>query len=475
MTPPRRLPSLCYKTRMCKFFAVGACNRGDQCTFAHKSEDLCPVPDLTRTQVCPALINTGYCEDETCTFAHDALELRKGPFGVASLLIIRRRERALQQAAGRNQEGAEEDGMSGQAAARQQVPAPAPAAAPEQHRTTQKSHKKRAAALEKTRLCVYNQAGRCFKKDGCNFAHSLSELRDAPRAAHRAPASEGLRALLSQQRQAPPPMARQPPHMEAVNPYMGMEAAQVHQMMISDDQMIPHPAQTMQTAPMPSNQNQANQDMLCIKNTFLEVGSPTYTKPLRRSSSAPQLHKLQDEIDALSVGGLSDNEYPIGRKISAPAALTSMADAARQDPPGMNAGVPTETPPDTPRSQDSFSIWSSPHSAAAWGPTPTPMMWLSDACVEAPGMGSPLMRAQKMNNRMVVPVCAIQQINPLVEVPAVHPSDMFVLPPPHSQQGHVRTPSVELPTDKYVPVPAWQDGWTPSASASWQAGGPVRM
>jgi hypothetical protein len=48
-----------------------------------------PMPDLARTKICKTLINTGYCNDPECTYAHNKEELRNVP-GVAPQLPIPR-------------------------------------------------------------------------------------------------------------------------------------------------------------------------------------------------------------------------------------------------------------------------------------------------------------------------------------------------------------------------------------------------
>lgn len=72
----RRLKIMCKKTKMCRFFADAACTRGENCHFAHDSEELVPTPDLSRTKICKMLRATGRCTDPTCTFAHTKTDLR---------------------------------------------------------------------------------------------------------------------------------------------------------------------------------------------------------------------------------------------------------------------------------------------------------------------------------------------------------------------------------------------------------------
>lgn len=64
------------KTKMCKFFCMQKCTRGDACTFAHTFNELKPRPDFRRTRFCLALIDNGHCDNENCTYAHSKEELR---------------------------------------------------------------------------------------------------------------------------------------------------------------------------------------------------------------------------------------------------------------------------------------------------------------------------------------------------------------------------------------------------------------
>jgi len=65
------------KTKMCKFFILNCCSRGDQCQFAHSKDQLAQLPDLYRTKLCKTLINTGVCNDPQCRYAHSRDELRQ--------------------------------------------------------------------------------------------------------------------------------------------------------------------------------------------------------------------------------------------------------------------------------------------------------------------------------------------------------------------------------------------------------------
>merc|ERR1719265_964586 len=65
-----------YKTRLCNFHLVGACQKGSSCSYAHGEEDLRPSPDFERTSVCPIMLNHGQCDKLNCRYAHNANELR---------------------------------------------------------------------------------------------------------------------------------------------------------------------------------------------------------------------------------------------------------------------------------------------------------------------------------------------------------------------------------------------------------------
>jgi len=68
------------KTKICKFYTAGFCNRGSVCRFAHGKVDLHPVPDLSHTKMCPDVVNNGSCNDASCRFAHSKEQLRKRAF-----------------------------------------------------------------------------------------------------------------------------------------------------------------------------------------------------------------------------------------------------------------------------------------------------------------------------------------------------------------------------------------------------------
>lgn len=78
LTAPKN--SLLYKTKFCKFHVRGVCQRGELCTFAHSDDALQPVPDLSRTKLCPHYGRAGGCPAiSECRFAHSRRDLRWRP------------------------------------------------------------------------------------------------------------------------------------------------------------------------------------------------------------------------------------------------------------------------------------------------------------------------------------------------------------------------------------------------------------
>lgn len=71
------LGSVCHKTRLCVFHVQGHCSRGSACVYAHGEHELKPMPDLTRTKICPHLSKEGRCNNSSsCPYAHSEEELR---------------------------------------------------------------------------------------------------------------------------------------------------------------------------------------------------------------------------------------------------------------------------------------------------------------------------------------------------------------------------------------------------------------
>mmetsp|Transcript_114861 Transcript_114861/g.198951 ORF Transcript_114861/g.198951 Transcript_114861/m.198951 type:complete len:239 (+) Transcript_114861:65-781(+) len=66
------------KTRLCRFFEIGQCSKGQACPFAHGSTEMQTAPDLTKTSICRAW-RQKQCPFSAmrCPFAHGASELRK--------------------------------------------------------------------------------------------------------------------------------------------------------------------------------------------------------------------------------------------------------------------------------------------------------------------------------------------------------------------------------------------------------------
>jgi len=80
-----RVGHLLLKTRWCKFFFEGKCQRGRSCTFAHSASELHAQPDLYRSQLCVEFGETGKCRyGAACRFAHGEAQLRDVTGAVSS-------------------------------------------------------------------------------------------------------------------------------------------------------------------------------------------------------------------------------------------------------------------------------------------------------------------------------------------------------------------------------------------------------
>lgn len=67
-----------HKTKMCRFYGMGMCDKGAACTFAHNRTDLQKQPDLQKTHLCLAFQRNGFCRDgSACKYAHGDQDLRK--------------------------------------------------------------------------------------------------------------------------------------------------------------------------------------------------------------------------------------------------------------------------------------------------------------------------------------------------------------------------------------------------------------
>eukprot|EP00747_Dinoflagellata_sp_TGD_P180408 gnl/TRDRNA2_/TRDRNA2_32823_c1_seq1.p1 gnl/TRDRNA2_/TRDRNA2_32823_c1~~gnl/TRDRNA2_/TRDRNA2_32823_c1_seq1.p1 ORF type:complete len:281 (+),score=30.95 gnl/TRDRNA2_/TRDRNA2_32823_c1_seq1:74-916(+) len=65
-----------HKTSLCNFYPRGICTRGENCAFAHHPDELRPLPDFSRTRICPSMVKTGSCSISGCRFAHNKDELQ---------------------------------------------------------------------------------------------------------------------------------------------------------------------------------------------------------------------------------------------------------------------------------------------------------------------------------------------------------------------------------------------------------------
>lgn len=65
------------KTSQCRFFASGACLRGENCNFAHGTEEVRTKPNLVNLRFCADFIEVGSCKKGlNCNFAHSISEFR---------------------------------------------------------------------------------------------------------------------------------------------------------------------------------------------------------------------------------------------------------------------------------------------------------------------------------------------------------------------------------------------------------------
>jgi len=69
-------PDLLGKTKLCKFWSRGQCERGQKCSFAHGRTELRSKPKLFRTELCFDFGTTGCRYGDMCKFAHDDKEIR---------------------------------------------------------------------------------------------------------------------------------------------------------------------------------------------------------------------------------------------------------------------------------------------------------------------------------------------------------------------------------------------------------------
>eukprot|EP00931_Biecheleriopsis_adriatica_P073368 TRINITY_DN47666_c0_g1_i1.p1 TRINITY_DN47666_c0_g1~~TRINITY_DN47666_c0_g1_i1.p1 ORF type:complete len:380 (-),score=84.21 TRINITY_DN47666_c0_g1_i1:258-1397(-) len=70
------LHSQLHKTKFCLYHLKGACQFGDNCSFAHSCAELQATPDLRKTRLCINFFEGPGCNDPHCTFAHCEEDLR---------------------------------------------------------------------------------------------------------------------------------------------------------------------------------------------------------------------------------------------------------------------------------------------------------------------------------------------------------------------------------------------------------------
>lgn len=152
-----------YKTEMCKYFQLGCCKRGTECTFAHSGDELRPADEAGprasdvkpsarpeegelvseeernlrarkyKTEMCKYWQQRACKRGRECTFAHSASELR-----------------------GKDDDFEAEDATP--------KFTPASLAPPKKY---------------KTEMCKFFALGTCKRSRDCTFAHSVAELRGA--------------------------------------------------------------------------------------------------------------------------------------------------------------------------------------------------------------------------------------------------------------------------------------------------------
>mmetsp|Transcript_54278 Transcript_54278/g.129358 ORF Transcript_54278/g.129358 Transcript_54278/m.129358 type:complete len:295 (+) Transcript_54278:53-937(+) len=168
---------LFHKTKLCKFYAVGACTKGPSCIFAHGASEINPLPDFHCTKICPSVMKLGLCDDPGCRFAHRRSEIRRRK------QIPQREQKAYRHAAAVETvpaPGTKPMSFGKQAPARQPEPseadldsvtstdAPAPNISPVKLLSV------------KTKMCKFHLVGQCCKGAACTYAHSQEELRPVP-------------------------------------------------------------------------------------------------------------------------------------------------------------------------------------------------------------------------------------------------------------------------------------------------------
>ncbi|CAL1141597.1 unnamed protein product [Cladocopium goreaui] len=67
-------------TQMCKYWHSKRCHMGNECNFAHSSEELRSAPPLLKTKLCFQFTSRGQClKGAACNFAHGKEELQSMP------------------------------------------------------------------------------------------------------------------------------------------------------------------------------------------------------------------------------------------------------------------------------------------------------------------------------------------------------------------------------------------------------------
>mmetsp|Transcript_86815 Transcript_86815/g.156365 ORF Transcript_86815/g.156365 Transcript_86815/m.156365 type:complete len:337 (-) Transcript_86815:98-1108(-) len=178
------------RTRFCKFFREGRCSQGDGCSFAHRTDELRPRPNLHRTSLCRSWVSFGSCQaGSACKFAHGLLELRKAVTKLEEATDNESLPRSVPVA------GVDPDVLEQCKFANSIVAAALGCedGSPDSDTTSTKSSEAcqlresviaeqadRAVTHSKTRYCKFFREGKCMRGDRCTFAHGNDDIRPEP-------------------------------------------------------------------------------------------------------------------------------------------------------------------------------------------------------------------------------------------------------------------------------------------------------
>lgn len=370
------LQTMCRKTKMCKFFAHGLCDRGRSCAFAHSLKELQAVPDLSYTKRCRIMLHTGSCNDSQCTFAHHADELRKvGLMSMASNPGGKPKNERTKR--GRTRHSARSGAAHGNAPQKEQ----------------------RAAAP-----CDVHQEHQVFIVRVKNTFITVDYLQDVQL----------------------PPRSQSQPKLAGRSWEEVLESSSESGKAASEP-----PAQRAQSPPLARARATPTLTLVpkvCIKNTFLTVEGTADSRPPRRAASAPgvlgadsgeEFHGLtrRSSQSAVQFGPLAHSPSPLQGSPRCP----FPADA------GGRAGSPSALP----QEQEAVGALQAkqvrgqqkPADDASEGAIRFVFMPL-DHTIPLSWSASP--DPGVLQARTVVPVCAFQDVTRLPEVPLILEEDVVV-------------------------------------------------